>query len=275
MPAALRDTLREQGSRILAHYAMRTLPRDQEFTQPEEDAHASAQFSIVVPVHDAPEVTSRCLLSLQKYAGKAQIILIDDASSLEETKATLEDFSARYYWELIRHPQALGHSAACGAGAALATRPYICLLNSDTIVTPWCWRPVVQAFEENPNIGIAGPSTSYSGTPQTMPLAFSARHSLNDSQIAEYARRLLIEHLFTALRDMRWVSGFAMFIRRSLWEQLSGFDPNLPDIGNEVELCLRALRAGHRVVWVRNSYIHHLGGVSYNNNYVGMLLERA
>jgi GT2 family glycosyltransferase len=48
-----------------------------------------------------------------------------------------------------------------------------------------------------------------------------------------------------------------------LWEELGGFDPDLPDYGNEIALCKRIVAKGYRAVWVRNSYIHHLGEQSY------------
>ena len=86
---------------------------------------------------------------------------------------------------------------------------------------------------------------------------------MNDSQICEYARLLSVENPSPALTFMPEVSGFAFFIRRGLWEQLGGFDRNLPDYRNETELCGRVLSAGYRAVWVRNSYIHHFGGASY------------
>ena len=38
---------------------------------------------------------------------------------------------------------------------------------------------------------------------------------------------------------------------------------NLPDYGNEAELCNRVLNRGSRCVWTRNSYIHHFGHSSY------------
>jgi hypothetical protein len=263
LPTRFQDALSERIGRIIAPYVIRRLSNHKEFEQLTEDAHASAFLSIIVPVHDAPKVTKRCLMSLQKYAPKAEVILVDDASKLEETRKILKDFSTLNSWMLIRHPEPLGHSAACGTGGGLATRPYLCLLNSDTVVTPWCWRPITQVFKDNLDIGVAGPSTSYSGTRQTLPLAKLTRHYLNDSQICEYARRLLAECSDTIPADLPWVSGFALFIRRWLWEQLGGFDRSIPDIGNEVELCRRVLETGYRTVWVRNSYIHHLGGVSY------------
>src|ERR1039457_6210368 len=109
LPARVKDTRRELRVRILTLYLTRHLPRNKEFEQSLEDAQASASLSIIVPVHDAPEVTNRCLMSLQKYAPKAEIILVDDASKLEETNKILEDFSSRNNWKLIRHLEPLGH----------------------------------------------------------------------------------------------------------------------------------------------------------------------
>lgn len=263
LPVGVKDALRELRERILGPYLTRRLPRSKEFEQSPEDAQASGSMSIVVPVHDAPEVTKRCLMSLQKWAPKAEIVLVDDGSKLEETQELLAEFSSRNDWKLIRHSEALRHSAACNAGASLATRPYLCLLNSDTVVTPWCWRPLVQVFDDNPAIGVAGPSTSFSGNPQTMPDALLMRHYMTNSQICEYARHLSDEGADPVLTDLLYAAGCAFFIRRGLWQQLGGFDRNIPDYLNEGELCRRILEAGYRAVWVRNAYIHHLGGVSY------------
>jgi len=262
MPSSVLHAARELRTRVLSFYIVRRLPRHKEFSQSADDAQASASLSIVVPVHDAPAITKRCLTSLEKYAPKAEIILIDDASKLEETRKLLEDFSTRNRWRLIRHPEALGHSAASSVGVSVATRPYLCLLNSDTVVTPWCWRPIVQAFEQDSTIGVAGPSTS-SGGYQALPLAYSVRHHLTDNQICVYAHHLITGRSDTSPIDAPSISGFAFCIRRDLWDRLGGFDPSLPDYGNEIEFCRRAAAAGYRLVWVRSSYIHHFGQASY------------
>src|SRR5262249_43958596 len=155
--------------------------------------------------------------------------------------------------------------AACVAGVELATRPYLCFLNSDTVVTPWCWRPILDAFEADPDIGIAGPSTSTSGNIQTLEAAAPCRFHWNDSQICAFAEKLSADSSQPLIQDLPWISGFALFIRRTVWEALGGFDRNLPDYGNEIELCGRALSRGYRTVWVRKSYIHHLGRQTYSS----------
>lgn len=234
-----------------------------EVAQSPSDRHASASISIVVPIHDAPGITQRCLTSLEKYAAESEIILVDDASKLAETLEVIRRFASRNEWKLIRHEKSLGHSGACREGTKLANRPYLCLLNSDTVVTPWCWRQIKLAFEQDQAIGVAGPSTSNTGNPQSIKLAEFLGPCLNDNQICAFAKRLLTSE--PVICDLTWISGNALFIRRTLWEELGGFDANLPDYGNEIELCARVVEKGYRLAWVRNCYIHHFGRQSYRD----------
>jgi GT2 family glycosyltransferase len=259
VPMYVARGIRDLKGRILA----RDFPRHKEFTQSPEDGQASACMSIVVPIHDAPEITRRCLASLEKYAPESEVILVDDGSKLDETLELIRQFGGRNGWKVARHEKPLGHSEACGAGARLATRSYLCLLNSDTVVTPWCWRRVKEAFEHDQKIGVAGPSTSVGGPFQVLTLATYLSPYWNDNQICAFAEQIPKQFQEPVVVDLPWVSGFAFFIRRSLWEQVGGFDPKLPDYGNEVELCNRITEKGFRIVWVRNSYIHHFGGQSY------------
>jgi GT2 family glycosyltransferase len=133
-------------------------------------------------------------------------------------------------------------------------------------VTPWSWRALEKAFETDTTIGVAGPSTSSSRNEQTLDIAGHCRYYWNDSQICAFAERLTIDPPQPVILDLPWISGFAFLIRRGLWEELGGFDRNLPDYGNEAELCKRATRLGYRTVWVRSSYIHHLGQQTYGES---------
>jgi O-antigen biosynthesis protein len=259
LPGPIKNGLRKLRAQIL----LRDFQRHVNVEPSIEDNLASAAMSIIVPIHDAPVVTRRCLASLEAHASKAEVILVNDGSSLIETNQLIDEFVNRNKWKLVHHEKPLGHSAASEAGAGLANRPILCLLNSDTVVTPWCWGLVKKTFEQNPDVAVAGPSTSNSGNIQTLPVAGYLRDYWNDNQICDFAKRLTAECAEPVIAELAWVSGFAFFIRRNVWDQLGGFDQHLPDYGNELELCKRVTANGYRRVWVRNAYVHHLGGQSY------------
>jgi GT2 family glycosyltransferase len=258
LPAPIFNGLRAARGRFL----VRGISGHQDFAQAEEDARASGDFSIVMPIHDAPVVTRRCLASLEKYAPQAEVILVDDASILPATLEAIDEFKARNGWKLIRHDVAKGHSAGCRDGAHFATKDFICFLNSDTVVTPWCWRLIQKEFHLDPAVGIAGPSTSASSNEQTLESVSKLGPYMSDNQICTFASGLLAES--PLVTDLDWLSGFAFFVRRSLWEHVGGFDENLPDYGNEKELCWRLAKLGYRSVWVRQAYIHHFAKQSYS-----------
>jgi len=249
--------------RMRARIVTRTLPQHRSFQQTSEDRSAAAKMSIVVPVHDAPQVTRRCFASLEQFAPEAEIIVVNDGSRLAGTIALIQDYACRNDWKVVSNSEATGHSAACKVGAELATRRYLCLLNSDTVVTPWCWHAIQEAFESDPNIGVAGPCTSRSSNRQTLPVAFDCRFDWTDGQICAFAERLTRISLQSSLVDIPWAAGFALFVRLPLWHELNGFDQNLADYGNELEFCKRIAALGYRIVWARRAYIHHLAGQSY------------
>jgi GT2 family glycosyltransferase len=110
---------------------------------------------------------------------------------------------------------------------------------------------------------LAGPLTSYTPGPQQISRACHCRHYWSDGQISSFAEKHVTGNRDEALVDVSFVGGFAFFIRRSAWDELDGFDKNLPDYGNEKEFCRRVIQEGFRIVFSRESYIHHLGSESY------------
>jgi GT2 family glycosyltransferase len=239
------------------------LGQSMDIVQPREEILASSDISVIIAIHDSPKVTRRCLESVENYGANAQIILVDDGSRLQETIDIVHEYQERNGWTVIRHDKALGHSRSCEAGGRLVSRPYLCLLNSDTVVTPWSWQAAKEAFESDTKVAVTGPSTSRTSTKQTVWRAECCRNYWTDTQIYEFAKKYVSKRPSKTWVDLPYVGGFAFFIRHTLWKQLGGFDPNLPDYGNEVELCKRLRGLGLRIVWTQNSYIHHFGKGSY------------
>jgi GT2 family glycosyltransferase len=233
------------------------------FALSDEERWSTGLMSVVIAVHDGPEVTERCFKSLERFGGDAEIIVVDDASKLEVTRQIVDDYSKRNGWKVIRHEKALGHSRASEAGAAIATRRFLCLLNSDTVVTHRSWAAIVNAFDLSPDIAIVGPSTSHTAGVQKVRRAELCRRYWNDGQIASFAEQYVTEHEKDDLVDLPFLGGFAFFVRKTLWDDIGGFDKNLPDYGNESDFCRRVKESGLRIVWSKGAYIHHLGGESY------------
>jgi len=258
------ESIKERYRLIRARLLSIGLTRSGTFNQPGDEVEASRDISVIVAIYDSPEVTRRCLESIEKYGANAEVILVDDGSQLQETTDLIQDYEHRNGWIVVRHKEPMGHSRSCEAGSCLATRPYLCFLNSDTVITPWSWRGAKEAFDSDPQIAVTGPTTSRASTKQTIRRAEYCRHYWTASQIYAFAERYISKQQPRSWVDLPAVDGFAFFIRRTIWEEVGGFDPRLLDYGNETELCKRLSKTGIRIIWTQNSYIHHFGEATYS-----------
>jgi GT2 family glycosyltransferase len=257
------ESLKEKYQRARAKLLSIGLSSKKDFEQPREEILVSMDMSVIVAIHDSPLLTHRCLESIEKYGANAEIILVDDGSQLQQTAELIGDYQQRNGWTVIRHDAPLGHSRSCEHGAQVSSRKYLCFLNSDTVITPWSWHAAKEAFDLDQRIAVTGPSTSWAATRQVVRRATYCRNYWTNSQIYAFAKKYISKQRPMALVDLPIISGFAFFIRRELWNELGGFDHNLPDYGNEAELCKRLSDRGFRIVWTQNNYIHHFGHGSY------------
>lgn len=238
-----------------------------------EERMASRAVAVIVAIHDAPDVTERCLLSLERNGGDAEVILVDDGSKQERTRRIIDHLSARNGWEVARHKSAQGHSRACERGAEKAKRDYLCFLNSDTVVTPFSWDGMVKVLRNDPGVGVIGPATSRTSTAQVVRRADLCRLYWSDGQIDDFASRYTTRHKGLGPVEMDYVGGFAFLVTRSAWKDSGGFDPKLSAYGNEVELCRRLKKKGYRTVWTKGSYVHHFGESSFRQHFTSAELH--
>lgn len=162
-----------------------------------------------------------------------------------------------------------GFGAGCHVGVAAAqATPFILLVNPDAEVTAGMVDELLATFAANPRLGIASPQLlDHTGAPVetagTFPTVLGL--ALGKFRRPAHARQQqgtldgkLPEH---AYRPVDWVSGAVMMVRREVWDATGGFDPVYFLYYEDIDLCLRASRAGWEVgVVPQATAIHESGG---------------
>lgn len=216
-------------------------------------ADLRTRATIVIPVFNAVLFTRICLGSLQAEQGDAEIIVVDNGST-DQTPHVLEAWAdtarGRHF---RRYEEQLGFARACNAGAGASEREFVVFLNNDTFVMEGWLTELLAPFDEDPAIKVTGSRLLYpSGHVQHAGVAFNAEGP---------------HHVFVGLpgetpivlrrRDVQVVTGASLAIRRSEFERLAGFDAGYENSFEDVDLCLRVVRDGGRVVYVPESLAYH------------------
>ncbi|HWY14771.1 MAG TPA: glycosyltransferase [Rhizomicrobium sp.] len=219
---------------------------------------AKPTVSIVIPVHNKCEVTYLCLCSLLFAHNEApfEIILVDDGSADETTK--LATFVEGI--QILRHEEAQGFVRACNDGAARARGEFVLLLNNDTQVTARWLDELVATFRNFDRIGLAGSKLVYPDG-RLQEAGGIVWRSGNPWKVGRDGNP--DDPRYGYLRKVDYVSGAALMIPRSLWNEVGGFsDEFAPAHFEDMDLAMKVRETGHFVVYVPTSTVYHFGGQS-------------
>jgi len=211
--------------------------------------------SIIVPVFNELATTIACLLSIAAAAEAGlsfEVIVANDAS----TDATAAVLASVPHLKLLNQPENLGFLRNCNTAAKLARGETILFLNNDTQVSPG-WLSALSAALDEPGVGAVGPRIVYpNGVLQEAGNRIRRGGSvemigLNDSP--ENPR-------WGFARDVDYVSGACLMLRRALFHELGGFADDLaPAYCEDLDLCLRVRARGLRILYTPDAEIlHHL-----------------
>jgi GT2 family glycosyltransferase len=225
--------------------------------------HMSVKASVVVVTYGQRAVTERGLNALAAALGEQlgrawELVLVDNASP-DDTPALLQQWSDRA--EVLLLERNLDFAGGCNAGAARARGDVLVFLNNDTEVVPGALEALVEQVGE-PGVALAGPRLLFpDGTIQHAGVGF-LRNALGVMPQHVFHHQDGMLPAVRGVYELDCVTGACLVIRREVFEQLGGFDEGYRNGLEDVDLCLRARMAGHRVVYRGDIAFVHAEGAS-------------
>ena len=214
--------------------------------------------SIVIPAYNQFTYTYYCIKSILENSGDIsyEVILADDCSN----DFTTEIASVVENLIIARTPSNMLFLRNCNNAAKQARGKYVLLLNNDTQVQENWLKPLVDLCEKDQTIGMTGSKLVYAdGTLQE-----AGGIIWRDGSGWNYGRNDdAMKPEYNYVRDVDYISGASIMIRRALWEKLGGFDEYFaPAYCEDSDLAFRVRKAGYRVVYQPLSVVVHFEGKS-------------
>ncbi len=231
--------------------------------QMDADQQRGGDFaSIIVLTHNARSYTETCLRSVLEHTdARHELILVDNASDDGTVDTLRQVVLARPGTRLILNDSNRGFAAGNNCGLAVARGRHLVLLNSDTVVTAGWLERMIAAADSEPRAGLFGPvSNRVSGMQQLTSVDYDPSTL---EGLARFAAACGREHAGRKERCLR-LTGFCLLIKRELMARIGGLDERY-GMGNyeDNDYCLRALLAGYEGRIVRDCFVHHFGGASF------------
>jgi GT2 family glycosyltransferase len=192
-----------------------------------------------------------------------EVVFVDNASTDGSYDLVEQEFGRDPRLKIVRSPENSGFSAGNNLGFSKSRGDYVAFLNNDTVVNP-CWLSrLVDAFNRDPEIGLAQ-SLIVNLTNGTIQ---SAGWLYSDYLQTAYAiaENQPISTKLSPVFDVSFVFGAAMMVDRKIVETVGLFEPQIPFYYDDTLLSFKTLIMGKRVVTVSASVVRHAGGDATKN----------
>ncbi|MEQ9230631.1 MAG: glycosyltransferase [Cyclobacteriaceae bacterium] len=220
--------------------------------------------SIIIPAYNQAKFTFASILSIARHTEKDipyEVILIDDCSSDEEARGLSSRIENLVY---VQNDKNLGFLLNCNKAAKKAKGKFILFLNNDTNVQPNWLSPLVDILENEPKTGMVGSRLVYPNGIQQE----AGGIIWNDGSGWNYGKNQdpkLSE--FNYVKEVDYISGASAMIRKTLWEEIGGFDERyIPAYFEDTDLAFEVRKRGYKVKYQPLSWVVHFEGISHGTD---------
>lgn len=192
-----------------------------------------------------------------------EVVVADNGSTDGSVEWIKNNFHEKV--RVIQFPENHGFTGGYNRALRQVEADYYLLLNSDIEVSPGYLEPLFHALEVDREVVAAQPKILSYVDPKMFEYA-GASGGFLDTLGYPFCRGRLIDCAeedkgqYDCEREIFWATGAAFFVRAKEFHAIGGLDDNFFAHMEEIDLCWRFKRSGHKVMVYPKSVVYHVGG---------------
>jgi GT2 family glycosyltransferase len=206
--------------------------------------------SVVIPTLHGGDTLRRCVQALEAQTLTAFEVVIVDNSGRGAAREAAQSSRVR----LIENARNVGFGEAINQGAAASHADYICTLNDDAYPQPGWLAALVAAADADPGVGACASLILLEGQGAAID---SAGLGIYPDGTAKQLGRGNTPQDYPTAQDALMPSGCAALYRRSMLEQIGGFDGEYFLYGEDSDVGLRTRLAGWKCILEPRAVVSH------------------
>ena len=210
--------------------------------------------SVIIATRDRISLLDQCIQSIASRTTYPayEIVIVDNDSREEESKRYFDQTPHR----VVHAPGEFNFSAINNAGARAARGEYLLFLNNDTEVIAPDWLEAMVEWAQEQDIGCVGAKLlfadgriQHAGVTLHDGSAFHPGYGQRPSETTWPESEIV--------RNFSAVTAACLMVRRTIFDQVGGFDESFPVAYNDVEFCVRVMSKGFRNLYTPHAVLHH------------------
>lgn len=225
------------------------------------------KVSIVIPNKDHLEDLKRCVTSIVEKStyDNYEIVIVENNSVTEEIFEYYKKLEENPAIRVITYEGDFNYSKINNLGVSQTTGDYVLLLNNDTQVITLDWMEELLMYAQRKDVGAVGAKLYYEDNTiqhAGVVLGLGAHRTAGHSHYRVSYNNLGYMGRLCYAQDVMAVTGACLMMRKSLFEQLGGLDESFAVSLNDVDICIRAWKAGYVNVFTPFAELYHYESVS-------------
>ena len=230
------------------------------------NADGMKPLAVIILDWNGRDLLRRFLPSVVEHSDSSisRIVVADNGSDDDSIEVLEREFPQV---EILRLEKNFGFAEGYNRAVKAIECKYTILLNSDAAASPG-WDIALFDFMENqPDVGACQPKLLSFNNPESFEYAGAAGGYI-DCNGYPYCRGRIFDTCekdagqYDSIADIHWATGAALMVRRQVYIDCGGLDPEFFAHMEEIDLCWRIRLAGWKIAIVPTAVVYHLGGGS-------------
>jgi len=243
----------------------------------------SPLVSIIIPTKDNAEVLKRCIDSIIQKTDYAnyEILIINNSSQNKETYDYFEELRDERRIRVLEYDFTFNFSAINNFAVKHAKGDVLLFLNNDTEVINSDWLTSMLEHVQRKEVGAVGCKLMYpNGMVQHAGVILGLTGGVVEKGVAGHSHKWYIgpEHGYFGrvdlIQNVSAVTAACMMIRKTVFEEVGGFDEALTVAFNDVDLCLKIRQKGYIIVYTPYACLYHYESLSRGYEDTPVKVER-
>lgn len=222
-------------------------------------------ISIIIPTRDKADILEKCLKSIYEKTTfeNFEIIVVDNGSSEEKTFSLFDKYKKNKNFKVLRLDIPFNYSILNNKAVKKAKGNLLLFLNNDIEVITPNWLDIMAGQARREEIGAVGakllyPNNKVQHAGVILGVGGVANHAflMNNRNDIGYFARLKVNYNYSA------VTGACLMTKRSVFEEVKGFEESLAVAFNDIDFCLKILKRGYYNILLPDVELYHYESIS-------------